>query len=459
MALKVSRREFIHLSMGTLASAGALSTVGGLHKVLAATADTSGYKALVCVFLYGGNSSYNWVVPTSNAKYAEYAQARTNLALAQNSLLPLKGTASDGNSYGLHPNCPELQSLFNAGNAAVICNVGTLVQPITKVQALADSTNVPPQLFSHVDQQTQWMTSYAQSPERYGWAGRVADLYASQGATANLSFNIDVGGSNYWQEGKLTNPYVLGVSGAPVQFVTGNASYRNGAREQAALALLSQAAADPNLLVQGYASVQQNAASKVGIVNNAFAAAGDLTTQFPTYNGDSGLGAQLHEVARCIKARSQIGDARQMFFVQLSGFDTHNNELAVQAPLLKILSANLNTFYAALTEIGVQNNVVTFTNSDFARTLSSNGNGADHAWGGHSMVMGGAVQGAKYYGTMPSLVINGADDVGTGRLVPTTSTDQYSATLAQWFGVAPSDLTTIFPNLVNFSKPTLGFLG
>jgi uncharacterized protein (DUF1501 family) len=195
------------------------------------------------------------------------------------------------------------------------------------------------------------------------------------------------------------------------------------------------------------------------LVNNAFTAAGDLATPFPAYDNDSGLGAQLHEVARCIKARSQIGDARQMFFVQLNGFDTHNGELATQASLLTILSKNMNAFYAALTEIGMQNNVTTFTASDFGRTLGSNSDGSDHAWGGHSMVMGGAVQGGKYFGTMPSLVINGADDVGNGRLVPTTSTDQYNATMAQWFGVGASDLTSVFPNLANFTTANLGFLG
>ncbi|MDP9014195.1 MAG: DUF1501 domain-containing protein [Pseudomonadota bacterium] len=459
MTKNLSRRNFVHMSVGALASTAALGTFGGLGKALAATADTSGYKALVCVFLYGGNSSFNWVVPTSNAKYEEYRKARSSLALAQNSLLPLNGTAGDGHSYGLHPNCTELQHLFNTDKAAVICNVGTLVRPVTRVQARGGSIELPPQLFSHIDQQTQWMTSFAQSPERYGWAGRVADLYASQGATANLAFNIDVGGVNYWQEGRTSIPYVLGANGAPALFVTADSRYRNGLRQRAAQTILDQAAKDPNKLVQQLAGIERNAADKESFINAAFSAAGDLRTPFPVIPGDGGFGAQLHEVARCIKAHSHIGDARQMFFVQLSGFDTHNAELATHGSLMKILSENLNTFYKALGEIGMQNEVTTFTASDFGRTLGANTDGSDHAWGGHSLVLGGAVRGGKYYGTMPSLVINGESDIGNGRIIPTTSTDQYMGTLARWFGVGDSSLDAVFPNLANFKERNLGFLG
>lgn len=460
MTTRVSRREFIHMSAGALASAAAINTVAGLRSTLAATsADVSGYKAMVCVYLSGGNSSFNWVVPTSNNKYAEYHKARSVLALAQNSLLPLNGTAADGNTYGLHPNCPELRTLYNAGKAAVICNVGTLQQSTTATQARANSVALPPQLFSHADQTTQWMTSVVQSPERYGWAGRIADLYASQGLTPNLAFNINVGGANYWQEGRKTNPYVLGANGAPTLFVTGDANYRKGTRQATALAILKQAQSDPNLLVKALAGIQQNAADKVDLVNNAFAAVGDLSTEFPAMVGDSGLGAQLHEVARCIKARSAIGDARQMFYVQLGGFDTHNAELVTHGSLMTILSKNLSAFYAAMGELGMQENVTMFTASDFGRTLAPNTDGSDHAWGGHAMVLGGAVAGGRYYGTMPSLVIGGADDVSFGRIVPTTATDQYTATLAAWFGVSATAMTTLLPNLPNFKTRNLGFMG
>ncbi|MGD9843610.1 MAG: DUF1501 domain-containing protein, partial [Steroidobacteraceae bacterium] len=238
MKIDISRREFLNLSAGTLASAGMF---GNMQRALAATADTSGYKALVCVFLVGGNNSFNWVVPTSSTAYATYKSSRSNLALAQSSLLALNGTASDGNSYGFHPGCPELRTLFNAGNAAIISNVGTLVQPTTPAQARAQTVATPPQLFSHVDQQTLWQTCIANSAERYGWAGRVADLLSYQGVIANLSTNINVGGANYWQEGRATIPYVLGDNGAPVLSVTANNTYRSGTRQRTAIDILNQA--------------------------------------------------------------------------------------------------------------------------------------------------------------------------------------------------------------------------
>jgi uncharacterized protein (DUF1501 family) len=459
MNRSISRRQFVKLGSSSIAaSAGALHMSGGIQSVLAAPVDTSGYKALVCVFLYGGNNSFNWFVPRTDAAYNTYARSRGNLALANNTLLPLDGTASDGNQYGIHPSCPELQALFNApnGHAAIIGNIGTLVRPTTAAEARSGTVPLPPQLFSHIDQQTLWMTSTADSPEHYGWAGRVADLYAQQGINSQLSLNINVGGSNYWQEGQTSIPYVLGTNGAPI-LNAANSGFRGGARSQAVQALLTQASNDNNLFIKEYATIQSNAAAKVTVVNTAFNAAGDLTTPFPTYPGDNSLGAQLHQVARCIKARTQIGDARQIFFVAMGGFDTHNGELATQANLLRILSQNLNSFWNAMGELGVQNNVTLFTASDFGRSLGSNGDGSDHAWGGHSLVLGGAVN-PGFYGSMPDLNIGGPNDMGNGRIVPTTSTDQHAATLSRWFGVADSDLDSVFPNLRNFATRNLGFV-
>jgi uncharacterized protein (DUF1501 family) len=460
MKFAYSRRDFLRLSTETAISAALASTLGSFQRVSAATADTSGYKALVCLYMTGGNDGFNTVVPLTQAGYSLYAQTRSNLALPSSSLLPLNGTASDGSVYGLHPSCPELQSMFNAGNAAILANVGTLVQPTTPAQVQVGAIPLPPQLFSHGDQATQWQTSYANSPHRYGWAGRLADMYVAQGVTPNLSINIDIGGPNYWQQGTATNPYTLGVNGAPIMDDTSN-SFRSGLRSKTASALLSQGSNDSSLLVNQFSAVQNSAASKVTFVNNAYAAAGDLTTPFPAYDKDSALGAQLHAVSRLIKARSQIGDARQLFFVNMNGFDTHQNQLNDQATNLRILSQNIHTFWTAMGEISMQSNVTLFTASDFGRSLGSNGSGADHAWGSHHLIVGGAVKGGNYYGKMPTLKIGGPDDINatSGQLVPTTSTDQYSATLASWFGVAAADLPTLFPNLKNFATPTLGFMG
>ena len=254
---------------------------------------------------------------------------------------------------------------------------------------------------------------------------------------------------------------MLGTSGAPILNDTTSTSYRNGLRAQAAQALLTQGSTDGNLMVNQYAAIQNSAATKVVTVNNAYTAAGDLATVFPNHDQDSGIGLQLHQVARMIKARSQIGDARQIFFVNIGGFDSHQMQLSTQSLMLQLVSQNINTFWTAMGELGMQKSVTLFTASDFGRTLGSNGSGTDHAWGSHHMIIGGAVQGGKYYGKMPSLKIGGADDLGpnSGQVVPTTSTDQYAATLAQWFGVPAADLPTLFPNLSNFSAPTLGFLG
>lgn len=454
-----SRRQFLRLGSGALASAGLLSALGPWQRALAAGSD--GYRALVCVWLAGGNDGFNTVVPRSDSAYRTYAASRGNLALAKNALLALNGAAADGNAYGLHGSCPELQSLFNnSGHLAILGNVGTLLRPTTAAQARNNSA-LPRQLFSHVDQQHAWWAGSGDPGSPYGWAGRVADLYSEQGVSARLAMNINIGGVNTWQDGNRTTPYVLGADGAPALDSTRDGAFRRGQRQQAALDLLNQAAHDANPMVAAYAGVETNAAAKLDLVNGALNRAGDLRTSFPTFPADSRLGAQLHEVARCIKAQSQLGDHRQIFFVRLDGFDTHNGQQGQQAALLQILSRNIGAFWNALGEIGQQRNVTLFTGSDFGRSLGSNGDGSDHAWGNHQFVLGGAVRGG-WYGRMPNLAINGPDDVGNGRIVPTTATEQYAATLAHWFGVADSDLNTIFPNLPNFgggAARNLGFLG
>jgi uncharacterized protein (DUF1501 family) len=459
---RMSRREALGLGASTLLASLGIERLARIGRASAGNPYVTGYKALVCVYLNGGNNGFNTFVPTSPTAYAQYTASRGNLALGQSSLLPLNGTASDGNSYGMHPSCPELQALFNAGNMAVVCNVGTLIQPTTPAQAQAGSVPLPPQLFSHIDQTTEWMTSIPQSQARFGWAGRIADLLAKNGVTANLAYNINVGGSNAWQEGVTTNPYFLGVDNVPIlkETMEGHAM---GARMTAVNALLSQAAMDSNPMVSQYQAVLANAGAKQSVVTNATTTAGDLTTQFPNAPNDGAAGndteldGQLHEVARVIKAYQQIGDARQIFYLQINGFDTHNAELATQATLLKYVSQYINNFWSAMAEINMQNNVMLFTMSDFGRTLGSNGDGSDHAWGNHQIVLGGGVKGG-YYGTMPTLTVGGPDDFGSGRLIPTTSTDQLAATIATWFGVAAADIPGLFPNLKNFTQQTLPFL-
>lgn len=453
----LSRRDFLRGSAYTAGAAALWLSLGRTGRAAQAATHTDGYKALVCVYLAGGNNGFNMVVPKSPGAYGTYAASRGNLALPQNTLLTLDGPASDGYTYGLHPSMPGAQTLFNGGRLAIVGNVGTLVQPTTVAQAKAASVLLPRQLFSHLDQTTAWMTSLPDQAVRTGWAGRMADVLAQQGFAPILAANLTLAGSNYWQEGTVTQPYTMSTGRASKLRVTSNPFYRASARQAVAKEFIDLARVSSNLLTAEFADLLVSADSKVDTVNNALAAAGDLTTTFPNLASDWALGKQLHQVARTIKAHAAL-DARQIFFVRLGSFDTHNAELSTQATLLNVLSANLDAFWRAMNEIGMQNDVTLFTMSDFGRTLGSNGDGSDHAWGNHHLVLGGAVRGG-WHGRMPELALGGADDVGQGRIVPTTSTDQYGATLARWFGIDDAGLNTVFPNLKNFPTRTLAFLG
>lgn len=453
----LTRRQFLSFGAGAAGSAGLLATMGAFQTVAAAGADSSGYKALVCLYLTGGNDGFNTIVPTTSAAYSTYAKSRSALALSQGSLLGLNGAADDGNTYGLHPSMPEMQALFNGGHMAILGNVGTLVQPTTLAQFNSGGAALPLQLFSHADQQKQWWTGISNQQARTGWAGRIADFYANQGYSTRLAMNINVGGANYWQEGSVVQPYVLGVNGAPTMNVTNNPYYRGGSRAKASLDLLAQATTDGNMMVAQHAAIANNASAKVGVVDNALGSAGNIATKFPQFPNDNDLGAQMREVALMIKARASLGDARQIFFVRIGGFDFHNNHLGGQAELLRIVSQNVGAFWTAMNEIGAQNGVTLFTASDFGRSLNTNNGGTDHGWGSHHFVLGGAVT-PGWYGQMPNLALGGPSDVGQGRVLPTTSHDQYAATLSRWFGVADADLDSIFPTLRNFGTRNLGFV-
>lgn len=445
----ISRRQLLRLG----ASSALLLSLGAVAPARAAGA--SDYKALVCLYMAGGNNGFNWIVPYTQAAYDTYAASRGNLAIPRNQLHVLNGVASDGNSYGFHPSCAELRGLHSDGRLAIVCNVGTLVQPSTKAQVVGGTVPVPLQLFSHIDQQTAWMTSLPDQLIRTGWAGRMADLLGQQ-QSVNLATNVSVGGTNYWQEGRESMPYALGTQGAPTLDVLHNPYFRSGRRAAVTQALIDQGAADEHLMVAEFSRILLQAEAKVGLVNDAMETAGDVQAIFPSFDGDDDLGGQLNAVAKCIKARDGIGDNRQIFYVQIGGFDTHNNELVQQEQQLRTVSRNLYVFWSALEEMGMTDSVTVFTASDFGRSLGSNGDGSDHAWGNHHIVMGGAVRGG-YYGRMPSLRIGGDDDIGAGRILPTTATDQYAATLARWFGIADADLPTVFPNLPRFSPTVLDF--
>ena len=412
----------------------------------------SDYKALVCVFLFGGNDSWSMLVPRSEAEYNAYARSRQNLAIDRDLLLPVSANTGDGVDFGLHPSMPGIASLFESARCAMVANVGPLIVPTTRTQYQTGTVPLPPQLFSHNDQQDQWHSLRGRAVMASGWAGRIADLLAGSQAGGSLAVNVSLSGNTLFQAGQIAAPYVMGPAGATVFSGLGDAG--GGAARKAAVESVL-AAGHPTAYERSFAEIQQRALQFADLVNDALAAAPPLAAPFPT---GSALATQLQTVARMIAVRERLGMTRQVFFVATGGFDTHDDQLQDQPGLLGNVSASLSAFHAVTVELGVAANVTTFTQSDFGRTLTSNGDGSDHAWGGVQLVLGDAVRGRGLYGRYPTLELGGPEDVGGGRLIPSVSADQYAATLARWFGIDDSQLSSIAPSIDNFVERDLGFL-
>jgi|SRR3982751_5487136 uncharacterized protein (DUF1501 family) len=443
-----TRRTFIRqAACAALGASGLVGTILDLRKLNAATYPLAGdYKALVCVFLYGGNDANNVIIPHDASGYAAYAAARSVLAIPQSSLLPIILPDGDGRDFGFHPNLPQLQSLFNQGKLALVANVGTLVGPVTKTEYLSGGAAVPPELFSHSDQSVQWQTS-APNEVRVGWGGRIADLLSSVNGNTKVSLTISVAGTNVFEVGNAVIPFQVSPTGG-----FGLAGFNGTANANIRLQAFKELLAQPhqNLLETAYADTVTRSIAD----NEILLGVPSVNTAFP----NTDLGRQLKMVARLIAGRTNLGMQRQIFFCAVSGYDTHGPQLTAQSALLTELSQALSAFYSATVELGVDQQVTTFTASDFGRTFRSNGFGSDHGWGNHQFVLGGAVHGGRLYGTFPTLTVDGPDSTGQqGRWIPTTSVDEFSATMASWFGVADSDLPAVFPNIGRFASPNLGF--
>jgi uncharacterized protein (DUF1501 family) len=428
--------------------------VSGLSKlglVSALAQGTTDYKALVCIFLFGGNDGNNLLVPT-DSRYTKYLQARSVLALPQSQLLPLQ---INGQSiYGLHPNVPEMQGYFNNQKSlAVVANVGTLVQPTTQATYRAFQ-NLPENLFSHSDQQDQWQSAQLAGTPVSGWAGRVADNMQTLNASAQFPPILSISGNPVFCTGVTTRPFSMNP-GQPPGLLGFDSSAASQARYTATQQLLTF---DSGLsMVQAANAVTGQAVKFAQVLSDALKNGPTLQTKFPATD----LGLQLQQVAQVIAAQSALAVRRQVFFCSIGGFDTHADQLPQQVQLLSSVSQGMSAFYQATQELGVANQVTTFTLSEFGRTLEPGSNGgSDHAWGSHQLVLGGAVKGNAVYGTFPTLALGGPDDADqNGRWIPTTALDQYAATMATWFGVSAANLSAIFPNLANFSASNLGFMG
>ncbi|UXI67226.1 DUF1501 domain-containing protein [Tahibacter amnicola] len=466
----MDRRAFLSRTVrAALGGVAATSMLGQMRLVEAATTASlprgdAGYRALVCLFLYGGNDSVNTIVPIDGVARSAYQGSRGTLQLPVSALLPLTPVAggaapSDGCRYGLQSairagdavGTSGLRDLFATGKAAVVCNVGTLVRPTTKPQYQTPGFSLPPQLFSHDDQQTYWQTSRPDSS--LGWGGRIADLLYATNSNTVLPMTMTIGGENVLQRGAVVNQYALNPhpqGAVPISAIENswNAPRRDILRE------MNAPEAQAHRLERAFARSMNRAIDNYGMVATALAGAPNVATVFP----DTRLGAQLRMVARLVAARQTLGMQRQIFFVSAGGFDTHDTQLADHPGLLSDVARSLAAFYAATVELGVAESVTTFTASDFGRTLSSNGDGSDHGWGGHHFVIGDAVRGGSFYGAMPSLTVGGQDDAGWGQVIPTLSVDQYGATLARWFGVGSSLMSDIFPNIGNFPVADIGFM-
>jgi len=452
-----ARRAF--LRRGALLGAAGAAAPWALNLSLigdaAAQAAPSDYKALVCVFLYGGNDHGNTLVPVDNTHYSAYQSIRGSIATAQSSLAATTLTPltplPDGLQFALAPELAPLKPLWDSQRLAVQLNVGPLVQPTTLAQYQAKSVPLPPKLFSHNDQQSIWQSDLPEGATS-GWGGRMGDLMLS-GNGGSVFTCISVTGNAVFLSGQTAVQYQVGAGGAVAVRGIQQSLYGSSAAQQALRNLITPTRT--HLFEDEYTRITRRSIDAEVQVTAALSALPTLATSFSSSNS---LALQLKMVAQLIAARSALGPRRQVFMVSLGGFDLHDGLADTHPTLLGAVADAMKSFHDATVELGVVNNVTTFTASDFGRTLSSNGDGSDHGWGSHHFVLGGAVAGQRYYGSAPQIAVNGADDVGQGRLLPSTSVDQFGATLASWFGVADSSLSTVVPNIGNFGSRNLGFV-
>ncbi len=449
---------------GGCASVGitsALSSITTMNMINAAVqANTSpfkpptGYRALVCILLSGGNDSFNMLVPRGDTEHAEYASVRGDMTLAKTDILPIYPTNITGKEFGVHPNLPYIQQLFNSGKAAFVANTGALVEPTTKLSYNNQSVLLPEGIGSHADFANHWQTGIPQDRDALtGWGGRMADILTASNPPSNISMNLSLDEINLYQKGSDVLPFVIDSrrdGAVQLNGTTSNSFYQTLKRQT--LDNMMDATYQ-NVLETAYSGKVKDAIGTSLEFNSLIAQGTPLTTVF---NEDNPVARRLKTVAKTIAAKTAFGTTYQSFFLQSSGWDTHENGLQEHGARMNQLNQAIEQFHQALIELGEENNVAIFTISDFGRKLISNGDGADHGWGGNALVISGALNGQKIYGTYPDLYEDNPLDIGSGRLIPTTSADEYLAEMALWFGASTSDIDQIFPNIKNFWDPASG---
>jgi len=462
-----NRRNFLKGS-AAISAGTALNFFNVLGNFSAQAADTTGYKALVCVFLFGGMDCHDTVLPYDQASYDRYTEIRSSLmdiyanqnggsSRAREALLPLMpSNAADfnGREFALPPQMSALHGLFGQGNAALVGNVGPLLQPTTRTLLQANENLLPERLFSHNDQQSTWMT-FAPEGAQTGWGGLFADIMVNAGANGEPIFtSMTTGGNVGFLTGNVVQPFTFGATGPQEIGVIATEDLPMETTAAIKEHFLFSGQSFANLYERDFADVSRVSVNANDTLKTALEGANPVQTPFP----QSGLGAQLQGVANAIAARSGLMAQRQVFFVSIGGFDTHSAQANSLPGLQAQISDALAAFYEATRELGLENDVTTFTASDFGRTLVINGDGTDHGWGAHHFVVGGAVNGGAIYGDMPEYDLEHEQDAGNGRLIPSASIEQYAAALGSWFGLSPSELNTALPNLGSFPDGALGFL-
>ena len=462
-----TRRNFLKLSAAAPLGVMGGSMLSSLASMNAQAIDTNGYKALVCVFLFGGMDCHDTVLPYDQGSYNKYSGIRSSLLQAyaalpggssrtRQALLPLAPATANfgGRQFALPPQMSALHGLFNQGNAAIVGNVGPLLRPTDRAGFVSGSAALPKRLFSHNDQQSTWM-SFAPEGSQLGWGGRFGDIAARANANVENSFSqISLAGNTVFLSGERVGPYQVGVDGVQSILLL----ERSGNGVPAALEPIlrnhftSAGSNRSNLFERDFVNLSQKSFDANDLLDAALRTAPDFSTAFPA----SPLGGQLGAVARTIAVRDVLGASRQIFFIGMGGFDTHSAQATTLPALQQDISDSMAAFFAATQEMGIETDVTTFTAADFGRTLTANGDGTDHGWGSHHFVVGGGVKGGDIYGDIPVAELGHSQDSGNGRLIPSVSVEQFAAPLGAWYGLSPTELNSALPGLANFPGGGLG---